>query len=162
MSNIELSDEEKGIVRYLGKRGEKIITLDDIQKYLDSQQYKDNDEKFNIKEVRGMMNHLHDVGYSSSKTVQRGNDRKEAYYLAPAGRFRKRLSQNRGLEQDVMSWLRRVTGSVFLLMGLGLFAYEGPKLTGAVIGVHTSGFLVGALFVFVGLAFFFVKPKKKK
>lgn len=158
---VSLDDKEKGILRYLGKGYDESIDLESIQNYLGDKEYGD----FSKKEVIGMLDHLMDTGYVRSKTEGKGDRREEKFYLSQSplgGKFKKMNLQGRGIIHDTSTLVKRLFGMIFLLAGLGLFLYESPNLTGAVIGPSTNGFLVGVLFIFVGLAFFFVKSKKNE
>jgi hypothetical protein len=158
---ISLYDEEKGILKYLPKDSEEAVTLKDITKYLTNMGY----SNLGAREAENMVDHLIDAGYVRSRTEGRGDKREARFYLSKVpfvgGKAKQKKLQGRGIVHDTSRLIKRIFGGIFLLIGLGLALYEGSNLTGAVIGIHTSGFLIGALFVFVGLAFFFVKPKKK-
>lgn len=159
---IHLDDEEKGILKYLGRRDEDSVTLNDITRYLDDMGY----GGFSKREAENMLDHLIEAGYIRSRTEKIQNTRQQVFYLSrvplAGGKAKQKRLQGRGIIHDTSSLIRKLLGSVFLLMGLGLFAYEGPKLTGAVIGVHTGGFFVGGLFIFIALVLFFFNPKKNK
>jgi hypothetical protein len=163
-----LSPIENGIVRYLQPESENAIRLSDITKYLNKCEYLDDKgNKITLSQdrTRTMLDHLTKYHHTRAITKGDGDDREEAFYLAKglgAGARRKMKLQGRGFFYEHSRLLRHLTGVVFLLMGIGLFLYETPNLTGAVIGPSTSGFLVGMLFIFVGLAFFFIKPKKSE
>jgi hypothetical protein len=164
----KLKYEEKGILKYLGRGYEESINLKDITKYLNESDYVDDADKkmeFSIHKTRKMLDHLAETGYVRSKTEGKGSAREEKFYLAKgmgAG-VRKRMQlQGRGFFFDPSRLVKRLTGMVFLLVGIGLFVYQSHSLTGAVIGTPTNDFIVGALFIFIGLAFFFFKPKKKE
>lgn len=158
---VSLDDEEKGILKYLGKGYEESINLENIQKYLGDKEY----GNFNKRKVAEMLDHLIDTGYIRSRTEGKEDKREEKFYLTKgigAG-VRKRMQlQGRGFFYDSSRLVKRLTGVVFLLMGIGLFIYQSPNLTGAVIGTPTNDFLVGGLFIFIALVLFFIKPKKIK
>lgn len=161
---VSLDDEEKGILKYLGRKYEEEATIDDLTKYLSDLGY----GRFSKREFIDKMDHLIDLGYVRSRTEGKGKDRQEIFYLSKlalglwGGVAKKRNLQGRGPQHDISRLFRRMMGALFLAMGLGLFAYEGPRLTGAVIGTHIQGFLTGALFIFFGLALLFIKPKKSR
>jgi hypothetical protein len=101
-----------------------------------------------------------------SKTEGKGDNREEKFYLSKLfggleGGLRKRRSlQGRGILHDTSKLIKRLLGSVFLLMGVGLFVYESPNVTGAVIGNSTTDFIVGGVFILLALGLFFIKSKK--
>jgi hypothetical protein len=144
---VSLDDEEKGILRYLGKGYDESIDLESIQEYLGDKEY----GNFSKKEVIGMLDHLMDTGYVRSKTEGKGDKREEKFYLAKgvgAG-VRKRMKlQGRGFFYEPSRLIKRLTGAVFLLIGIGLFVYEGSNATGAVIG-SSSG--VNPIFFFASI-----------
>lgn len=157
---VSLDDEEKGILKYLGNYDEA-VGLESIKRYLNNQGY----GGFTSIELIEKLDNLANVGYVRSKTEGKGDKREEKFYLSRVplgGKFKRRSLQGRGIVHDTSNLVKRIFGCVFLLMGIGLLAYEAPNLTGAVIGVSTSGFLVGWLFILIALMFFFIKPKKSK
>jgi hypothetical protein len=148
-------------LKYLDNKSGSNITIEDITNYLKKQDY----EELSKKELRGKLDNLIDLGYVRAKTEGKGDKREEIFYLSEylgSGLRKKRNLQGRGIFNDTSRLIKRLLGSFFFLIGIGLFLYEMPGLTGAVIGPSTSGFLVSVLFVFVGVATFFINSKKKK
>ena len=135
-SKIKLDNEEKGIVRYLSVE-EEALDLDEIIDYLQDHGY----EKLEKSGAMEKLDHLIDVGYVRSKTIGMGKDREEKFYLAKklggGGRRRKQL-QGRGIIYDTSKLIQRLTGSIFLLIGLGFLTYQSLRITGAVISSSES------------------------
>jgi hypothetical protein len=160
---INLKKEEKGILKYLGPRYEESFDLNDITKHLNKSQYIDPKTSkpivFSLNDTRGMLENLEETGYVCAKTSKG----EEKFYLAKglgAG-VRKRMElQGRGFFYEPSRLIKRLFGVVSLLAGIGLFVYQSPNVTGAVIGTPTNDFIIGALFIFVGLVLFFIKTKK--
>jgi hypothetical protein len=161
---IYLTEPELGILNCLGTKNQRLLKLKDITQYLNDSEYKnEKGEPISINYTREMLNKLTHYDYVRSKTIQEENTSEPRFYLAggTGGGVRRRMKvQGRGFFYEPSRLIRNLTGVVFLLAGIGLFLYESPSLTGAVIGTPTNDFIVGAVFIFVGLAFFFIKPKK--
>jgi hypothetical protein len=160
---VDLKREEKGILEYLGPEYEESFDLKDITKYLNNSHYIDPSTKksvvFSLNDTREMLDHLKETGYVRAKTTKG----EQKFYLSKglgAG-LRKRMEvQGRGFFYEPSRLIKRLFGVVALLAGIGLFVYQSPNLTGAVIGTPTNDFVIGALLIFAGLAFFFVRSKK--
>lgn len=73
---VSLDDEEKGILKYLGKYDEA-VGLENIKRYLNNQGY----GGFTSIELTDKLDYLVDVGYVRSKTEGKGDKREERFYL---------------------------------------------------------------------------------
>jgi hypothetical protein len=147
--NINLDDEEKGILKSLSTKKDEALNLNDITKYLKVHDYVDQNIK--PREIREKMEHLADLGYVRSRTEISGNDREELYYLSNyvmGGVRKKSTLQNRGVFNDLRKFVQKFTGAIFLLFGLGFFVYEGLSLTGAFIFSLNNGATLTFVFSF--------------
>lgn len=154
LKKTELDSTEKGIVRLLGSAEDDAVNLDELKTMLNKAGY----EVENVSDLRQDLDHLIDVGYVRSKTYGKGSDREEKFRLTNyvvGGTRRKIEEQGRGVIPSTAKmykrWFGKVSGAFFLLIGLGVFIYEGIGMTGAVISSServTPAFILGfALFV---------------
>ncbi|MCK5624370.1 hypothetical protein KAI04_00840 [Candidatus Pacearchaeota archaeon] len=152
-SNVELDREEKGIVRYLSNK-EEAFDVKEIIEYLKDHGYQELDKSKAMEALDNLM----EVGYVRSKTIGSGSNREERFYLAKGlggGYRRKKQLQGQGILHDASKLIERLTGSVFLLIGLGFIISQIPNITGAVISsaesVASTVSLAAVLF-FIGCA----------
>lgn len=139
-----MDDEEKGILKYLGKNYDEAEGLKNIVSYLKDQGYSNT----SLSDVRDDLDHLIKSGYVRSKTDGKGANRNEKFYLARiiGGGVRKRKElQGRGFFRDIAKLVERLSGFFFLFAGLIAVVYEGLNFTGAVI---SDGLGVGLAFIF--------------
>ncbi len=161
-SHIELSQEEKGIIRYLGGRKSK-VNVADIVEYLKDHGY----DKLDKKEAIEKLDYLMKVGYVRSKTIGKGDNREEKFYLSKwtgGGGRRRRSEQGRGFVRDVQKGIERFVSSIFILVGLGFLVYQTISITGAFIS-STQEIVPGFIFAFILLCigvFLLVGSFKKK
>lgn len=138
--SVRLDDEEKGILRYLGRGYSESLDLNDITNHLNDLGY----SKVSKKEVLDKLGNLMDYGYVRSKAEEKGPVKNYRFYLARGiggGGRRSKSLQGRGLIHDTSSLIKRLFGSVFLLFGLGVLIVSGSGTTGAVIS-SGDGFTV--------------------
>ena len=161
-SNVNLDQEEKGIVRYLGGKSQA-INVSDIVEYLKDHGYGSLDKKQAIERL----DHLMEVGYVRSKTIGKGKSREEKFYLSKGiggGGRRKREVQGRGPLYDIHKSLERFVGAIFVLGGLGFLMYQTIGMTGAFFSSAERvfpGFIFGfTLYVFG--SFLLIHSFKKK
>lgn len=146
----ELDPVEKGIVRLLGSKEEDAVSLHEIREMLKNSGY----EVGEISQLREDLDHLIDSGYIRSRTYGKGKDREEKFRLTNyvvGGERRKIEEQGRGVIPSATKMYKRWFGSIFVLIGLGFFIYDGLRMTGAIFSSGTQispGFIFAfALFV---------------
>ena len=109
------------------------MNFESIRSYLESRGYNETSPN----EVREKLENLTDKGYVRARTIKRGRENEERFYLSSyigEGLRKRRSLQGRGIRHDISSLLfKRWFGSVFLLFGIGFFIYSNFTLTGAVI-----------------------------
>jgi len=141
---VHLDDEEKGILKYLGRGYDEAVNLKNISHYLRDQGYNNT----SLKDMRDDLDHLIKSGYIRSKTEGKGSNREEKFYLARfigGGEREKRKLQGRGVFRDLGKLIERLSGAFFLLFGLGVVIYGDLNVTGAAIS-NSAG--VGLTFIF--------------
>jgi hypothetical protein len=163
-----LDDEQKGMLRFLGKK-EDAEEINDIRKYLSQGGYGSISEKV----ARDKLDELIDLGYVRSKTEGKPGNKTERFYLSKgvgAGRRARATLQGRNyVWGDLGSLIKRITGAALVLFGVGVFVYQTPSLSGAVISnanlkggnfiLPISSLILGGLLLFKSLK---SKPTKKK
>jgi hypothetical protein len=161
----ELNDEERGILKFLGGKGE-LESFDNIRNYLHKSGYGSLSER----NARKELDQLIDLGYIRSRTVGSGTDREERFYLSRgigAGRRAKSTLQGRDyVLGDIGQWVKRIFGKgyIFLVFGLGFLVYSGISSTGMVISSEGSpldaGFVLSFMLMLIGGALLLKKSKK--
>lgn len=164
LKKTELDKTEKGIVRLLGSAEDDSVNMDELKTMLNKAGY---DVK-KVSDLREDLDHLIDAGYVRSKTYGKGAQREEKFRLTNyvvGGTRRKIEEQGRGVIPSSTKMYKRWFGAGFMVLGLGLFIYEGLTMTGGAVGSQVKAsfgaIIAFALFV-AGLAILESPFKKHK
>ena len=131
----EMNENQRGILRYLDT-SENPLTKDNIKKHLEKQGYKPS-----MKEISTDLDYLIRIGYLGTNVERSGNETTESFYVTQwvgGGRRAQRRLLGRGAGSYVGGLWKRITGSIFLIFGLGFLFYQDTITTGNVVFESTA------------------------
>jgi hypothetical protein len=167
----DLDESQKGMLKFLGNKKEA-ENLEEIREYLHKEEYGSLSKKVTREKIQELI----DIGYVRSRIEQVGKSREERFYLSMgvgAGKRARATLQGRnyvwGDLPKLLGRIKKVTGAILVLFSIGIFVYQTPSLSGAVVSASDvkggdfilpfSSLILGGLLLFKSLKFKKVKKK---
>jgi len=159
----KLTETQKGILEILPKSKNSAIKIDEIKIYLKKAEGIDAEDTEIRQELKGL------IKYGSVR-ANLEEDKGEVKYFLSRGigsgyRNQRTLHGKFNPFRDIYKSYKRLFGTIFLVLGVGLVIYNGASVSGAVISLGKIGLKIMPIAIIsfvIGLVLFLTSYKKKK